>query len=81
MIVCVQLGNIISANIYLASDKPLYHKGNDHLLIINGLVIFLFFFAKAYYVTRNRFRDKKWNAMTVEVSNPISIIIYRGLRA
>jgi len=55
----VQLGNIISANIYLASDKPLYHKSNDHLIIINVLAIFLFLFAKAYYVTRNRLRGEK----------------------
>jgi hypothetical protein len=69
MIVCVQLGNIIAANIYRTADKPLYHKGNTHLIIINVLVIFLFLFTKVYYVTRNRFRDKKWDAMSVEVSN------------
>ncbi|KAE8451328.1 hypothetical protein EG329_003957 [Mollisiaceae sp. DMI_Dod_QoI] len=63
---CVQLGNIIAANIYVTSDKPLYHKGNTHLIIINVLVLFLFLFTKAYYVTRNRLRDKKWNAMTAE---------------
>jgi len=67
--VCVQLGNIIAANIYVTSDKPLYHKGNTHLIIINVLVIFLFLFAKAYYITRNRLREKKWNAMTAEVGN------------
>ncbi|CZR59453.1 probable permease of the major facilitator superfamily [Phialocephala subalpina] len=63
---CVQLGNIISANIYQTEDKPLYHKGNTHLIIINVLVILLFLFTKAYYVMRNRFREKKWNALTAE---------------
>ncbi|KAE9369192.1 putative pantothenate transporter [Stipitochalara longipes BDJ] len=63
---CVQLGNIIAANIYRTQDKPLYHTGNTHLLIINILVIFLFIFTKFYYVTRNRIREKKWNAMTVQ---------------
>jgi uncharacterized BrkB/YihY/UPF0761 family membrane protein len=58
-LVCVQLGNIISANIYRTADAPLYHKGNTHLLIINILVIFLFIFTKIYYVTRNRYKAKK----------------------
>lgn len=69
IVVCVQLGNVISANIYLASDKPLYHAGNTHLIVINVLVIFVFLFTKVYYVTRNRLRDKKWNAMSTEVSH------------
>jgi hypothetical protein len=63
----VQLGNVISANIYVKSDAPAYHNGNTNLIIINVLVIFLFLFTKAYYVLRNRFRDKKWNLMTIEV--------------
>jgi len=75
--VCVQLGNIISANIYRTADKPLYHKGNTHLIIINVLVIFLFLFTKAYYVTRNRLRDKKWNAMSVEVRYAFIMLSYR----
>jgi len=66
--VCVQLGNVISANIYRTSDAPLYHKGNTHLIIINVLIILLFLFTKVYYVMRNRLRDKKWNVMTTEVS-------------
>lgn len=68
-IVCVQLGNVIAANIYLTSDKPLYHAGNTHLIIINVLVILLFLLTKVYYVMRNRIRDKQWNAMTAEVSH------------
>ena len=68
----VQLGNIISANIYRTSDAPLYHKGNTHLIIINILVILLFLFTKFYYVTRNRLREKKWNAMTIEVSRTLT---------
>jgi hypothetical protein len=60
----VQLGNICSAFIYRADDKPLYHRGNTQLIIINLLAIFLFLLTKAYYVLRNRARDKKWNSMT-----------------
>ncbi|KAE9979392.1 hypothetical protein EG328_000877 [Venturia inaequalis] len=63
---CVQLGSIISANIYRDEDKPLYHHGNRVLMGINFLSLFLFLFAKAYYVLKNRSRDRKWNAMTPE---------------
>jgi predicted MFS family arabinose efflux permease len=62
----VQLGNICAAFIYQTDDAPLYHRGNRNLIIINLLGIFLFLFAKSYYVARNKARDKKWNAMTAE---------------
>jgi hypothetical protein len=65
--VCVQLGSIISANIYRDDDKPLYKRGNSVLLAINVFVIFLFLGAKAYYVWKNNSRDKKWKALTPEV--------------
>jgi hypothetical protein len=65
--VLVQCGGITSANIYRKDDAPLYKRGNRNLIIINVLSILLFLFAKAYYVTKNRIRDKKWNAMTPEV--------------
>ncbi|KAM3068316.1 hypothetical protein ACMFMG_009456 [Clarireedia jacksonii] len=62
----VQLGNICSNFIYRADDKPLYHRGNTQLLIINITSILIFILTKIYYVTRNRIRDRKWNAMTPE---------------
>lgn len=65
----VQLGGITSANIYRNDDKPLYKRGNRVLIGINVLAISLFLFAKAYYVTKNKIRDKKWKAMTLEVSS------------
>lgn len=66
--VCVQLGNVISANIYRTDDKPLYHRGNSVLLAINLLALLLFVFTKFYYIKRNKSRERKWNAMSVEVS-------------
>ncbi|KAH8807977.1 major facilitator superfamily domain-containing protein [Xylogone sp. PMI_703] len=62
----VQLGNIIAANIYRDDDKPRYKHGNRVLIAINVVVVFLFLFAKVYYVWKNKIRDKKWNAMTRE---------------
>jgi uncharacterized protein (DUF983 family) len=65
--VCVQTGNVISANIYRADDAPLYHRGNTVLMIINFLVIGVFIFTKIYYVSRNRWKARKWDGMTEEV--------------
>ncbi|KAL1851439.1 hypothetical protein VTK73DRAFT_9417 [Phialemonium thermophilum] len=62
----VQLGNICSNYIYRNDDKPLYHRGNRNLIIVNILAIAVFLFTKAYYVWRNKQRDKIWNAMTEE---------------
>ncbi|TVY81581.1 putative transporter [Lachnellula suecica] len=62
----VQLGNICSNFIYRTDDKPLYRRGNQNLIIVNVLVIVVFLLTKVYYVTKNRSRDRKWNAMTAE---------------
>lgn len=62
----VQLGNIIATFIYTAPDKPYYRRGNKVLMIINILSIVLFLFTKAYYVLKNKHRDRKWNALTEE---------------
>lgn len=64
----VQVGGITAANIYQAADAPLYKTGNRNLIIINVIVIVWFLFTKAYYVTKNKIRDRKWNALTPEVS-------------
>lgn len=64
----VQCGGIISANIYRANDAPSYRRGNRNLVIINVLAILLFIFTIFYYITKNRARDRRWKAMTHEVS-------------
>ncbi|KAK3352882.1 major facilitator superfamily domain-containing protein [Lasiosphaeria hispida] len=62
----VQASGIISSNIYRTDDAPLYKRGNKVLLGIVCMNIVLYGFVKAYYIGRNKYRDKKWNAMTVE---------------
>ncbi|KAF5858298.1 Leucyl aminopeptidase yscIV, partial [Aspergillus alliaceus] len=70
---CVQLGNIIGNNVYREDDKPKYRRGNTVLFALNILGIVLFLATKAYYVLRNRHRDKVWNGMTEEEEFPEQI--------
>lgn len=63
----VQLGNVISANIYRADDAPLYHRGNTALIIINVLALVLFVLTKFYYIIRNKWKAKKWASLTEDV--------------
>jgi hypothetical protein len=62
----VQSGNIIAVNIYRDNDQPLYRRGNKILLGICSFNILLFYFVKAFYIWRNKVRDRQWNAMTKE---------------
>ncbi|KAI0835217.1 MFS general substrate transporter [Hypoxylon sp. FL0890] len=62
----LQAGVIISSNIYRADDAPLYRRGNSILIGILCLNLVLYVLAKAYYVWRNRVRERKWHAMTLE---------------
>ncbi|CAK7237874.1 hypothetical protein SBRCBS47491_010185 [Sporothrix bragantina] len=64
--ITVQMGGIISAYIYRADDAPYYHRGNKYLIIINFLSIAVFLFTKAYYIFRNKQREKQWNALSRE---------------
>lgn len=60
------LGSIAANKVYREDDKPLYHRGNRNLIIINCLVISLMGGTKAYYVLKNRRRERRWRAMTAE---------------
>ncbi|ESZ89565.1 allantoate permease [Sclerotinia borealis F-4128] len=62
----VQLGNICANFIYRTDDKPLYHRGNTQLIIINIAAVAVFLLTKVYYVMRNKQRDKVWNALSPE---------------
>ncbi|ROW01123.1 hypothetical protein VSDG_02732 [Cytospora chrysosperma] len=60
----VQAGGIIGSNIYRDDDKPLYRRGNKVLLGVCCMNIALYLLTKAYYVFRNKQRDKKWSALS-----------------
>ncbi|KAL7273650.1 hypothetical protein RUND412_003478 [Rhizina undulata] len=60
----VQAGNIVGNNIYRADDAPLYLRGNKILLGICVFNIVLFVAVKLYYIKRNEYRQRIWDAMT-----------------
>ncbi|VVT57666.1 uncharacterized protein SAPINGB_P005809 [Magnusiomyces paraingens] len=61
-----QAGSIIASNIYRKKDAPYYRKGNRVLFALGWVSLAILFFTKAYYVWRNKSRDKIWDAMTIE---------------
>lgn len=61
-----QSGGIIAANIYRKDDAPLYKRGNTQLIGVAFGALGMCLIAKLYYISRNRYRDKKWNAMSIE---------------
>ncbi|KAI3394613.1 hypothetical protein diail_2536 [Diaporthe ilicicola] len=61
-----QLGSIIGNFIYRDDDKPYYRRGNLDLFIINLLAIVLFLFTEAYYIWRNKQKERVWNALSKE---------------
>ncbi|KAK2794151.1 hypothetical protein FQN52_009233 [Onygenales sp. PD_12] len=62
----VQASSIIGSNIYRQDDAPRYRLGNRVLVSLNVVNIFLYAFTKIYYVLRNKYKEKKWNALTEE---------------
>jgi predicted MFS family arabinose efflux permease len=62
----VQLGNIVSSNIYRANDAPYYRKGNKILIGIACLNLVLYAIAKVYYLWKNKKRERIWNSWTEE---------------
>jgi hypothetical protein len=61
---CVQASNIISSNVYVASDAPLYRRGNRILLGIVAWNMVLIASTKVYYMWRNARRERTWKKMS-----------------
>ncbi|TFY81172.1 hypothetical protein EWM64_g2843 [Hericium alpestre] len=63
----VQLSSVIASFIYRSDDAPRYLRGNRVLIAIACVnLLVLYPSTKAYYVWRNRQRDKIWDQMTPE---------------
>ncbi|KAI9045632.1 putative transporter [Aspergillus affinis] len=62
----VQASSIIAGNIYREDDKPHYRNGNKVLIALTVLSIFLYIFARQYYVWRNKQKAAIWDTMSTE---------------
>lgn len=62
----VQMGSIISSQIYRNDDKPLYHRGNSVLFAISALSIPVSLLTKWYYSYQNKQKDLAWSQLTSE---------------
>lgn len=62
----VQTGHIIASNMYQSDDAPRYRRGNSLLIVLDVSAIALFVATKLYYISRNRSRARRWDAMTDE---------------
>ncbi|KAJ9294450.1 hypothetical protein DTO217A2_9178 [Paecilomyces variotii] len=60
----VQTSGIIASNIYQKWDAPRYTVGNRTLLGLVCMNIVIYILTKVYYVVRNHYRAKRWNALT-----------------
>ncbi|KAL5360068.1 major facilitator superfamily domain-containing protein [Aspergillus floccosus] len=60
----VQASNIIGNNIYREHDKPYYRVGNRVLIGLTVWSMFLFVFAKFYYMWRNKKNAERWDVMS-----------------
>jgi hypothetical protein len=62
--ISVQLGHVVYTFIYQEHDKPYYRNGNTKLLVFNFLSIFVFLATKAYYIWRNKQKERIWSGMS-----------------
>jgi len=62
----VQTSSIIGSYVYQASDRPRYKTGNTVLLVVVVVNVFVMYPSIwLYYGARNRYKERKWTAMTV----------------
>ncbi|RHZ54231.1 putative MFS transporter [Aspergillus thermomutatus] len=64
--VIVQVGSVISSQIYRADDSPYYYRGNKVLISICVLSLVVFVSQREFLRYLNRQKEKKWNAMSAE---------------
>ncbi|CAF1030525.1 unnamed protein product [Rotaria sp. Silwood1] len=64
--IMVNLGSIAGSNIYRKDDAPNYRRGNLVCLVILSINIVLFLVTKIYFILRNQYHRRRWNAMTVQ---------------
>ncbi|WVQ83415.1 hypothetical protein IAT38_005556 [Cryptococcus sp. DSM 104549] len=61
----VQAASLVGSNIYEPSDAPYYHKGNKTLVGIAVAALVLTWFAKGWFVYRNKQKAAIWDSWSV----------------
>ncbi|KAK9451421.1 major facilitator superfamily domain-containing protein [Limtongia smithiae] len=61
--IAVQFGNIMSANVYRASDAPYYRRGNSILIGISVANIVIAIATRMFFGRENKRRQQIWNDM------------------
>jgi hypothetical protein len=64
--VIVQVGSVISSQIYRADDSPYYYRGNKVLISICVLSLVVFVAQREFLRYLNRQKERKWSAMSAE---------------
>ncbi|KDN39697.1 allantoate permease [Tilletiaria anomala UBC 951] len=64
--IAVQLGSVVSSQVYQARDAPQYLAGNIARITIAAIHICMYAGTKLFYRRLNTSREKVWNAMTTE---------------
>ncbi|GAT26894.1 MFS transporter [Aspergillus luchuensis] len=64
--VIVQIGSIISSQIYRTSDSPYYYTGNKVLIALCVLSLAVFVAQREFLRHLNRQKERKWQAMSPE---------------
>ncbi|KKK20444.1 MFS transporter [Aspergillus rambellii] len=64
--VIVQVGAVISSQIYRSDDAPYYYRGNKVLISVCALAIVVFVIQRELLRHLNRQKERKWEAMSQE---------------
>jgi hypothetical protein len=64
--VIVQIGSMISSQIYRSYDGPYYKQGNKVLISICALSLVAFVVQRQYLVLLNKRKERVWEAMSVD---------------
>lgn len=64
--VIVQIGSVISSQIYRKDDAPYYYRGNKVLVAICALSLVTFIAQREYLRFLNRRKEREWSQMTTE---------------
>ncbi|EEA22377.1 hypothetical protein TMatcc_008181 [Talaromyces marneffei ATCC 18224] len=64
--VIVQIGSVISSQIYRSNDSPYYYTGNKVLISICALSLVTFIVQREYLRHLNRQKEERWSSMSEE---------------